>query len=162
GATPECQARLAGGIAAMNPVSGTYRYPPGGPDAAGLRRFLADRKETEELYMVVDEELKTMAQFCDGGARVRGPWLPAMWRLAPTESVIDGPTRLGRREVLRRTMPAPTVTGSPLTAACRTIVDREGAGRGYYGGAVALLGPGYLDAALTIRTAEIDPDGGVV
>ncbi|WP_432839180.1 anthranilate synthase family protein [Dactylosporangium sp. CA-092794] len=162
GATPECHARLAGGVAAMNPISGTYRYPPGGPTGHGLRRFLADRKEIDELYMVVDEELKTMAQVCASGARVRGPWLRAMSRLAHTEYVIDGPSPLGPREVLRRTLPAPTVTGSPLTAACRTIAAREGTGRGYYGGAVALLGPGSLDAALTIRTAEIDADGGVV
>ncbi|MGI5238097.1 anthranilate synthase family protein [Dactylosporangium sp. CA-139066] len=162
GATPEAQARLAGGVAAMNPISGTYRYPPGGPTARGLRRFLADRKETEELFMVADEELKTMAAFCDGGARLRGPWLRAMSRLAHTEYVIDGPTGLGPREVLRATMPAPTVTGSPLTAACRTIAAREGTGRGFYGGAVALIGPGTLDSALIIRTAEIDADGGVV
>jgi phenazine biosynthesis protein phzE len=162
GASPECQARLAGGTAAMNPISGTYRYPPGGPTARGLRRFLADRKETEELFMVADEELKTMAAFCDGGARLRGPWLRPMSRLAHVEYIVDGPTRLGPREVLRATMPAPTVTGSPLAAACRTIEDREGAGRGYYGGAVALLGPGTLDSALVIRTAEIDADGGVV
>ncbi|GAA4253207.1 phenazine-specific anthranilate synthase component I [Dactylosporangium darangshiense] len=162
GATPECQARLAGGVAAMNPISGTYRYPPGGPTARGLRRFLADRKEVEELFMVADEELKTMAAFCDGGARLRGPWLRPMSRLAHTEYVVDGPTRLGPREVLRATMPAPTVTGSPLAAACRTVAAREGAGRGYYGGAVALIGPGTLDSALIIRTAEIDADGGVV
>jgi phenazine biosynthesis protein phzE len=180
GATPECQARLSGGIAAMNPISGTYRYPPGGPTARGLRRFLADRKETEELFMVADEELKMMAKVCPDGARLRGPWLRPMSRLAHTEYVIDGPTALDPREVLRRTMPAPTVTGSPLAAACRTVAAREGTGRGYYGGAVALLqseqneqneqnhGGGQrresrqLDSALIIRTAEIDPDGGVV
>jgi phenazine biosynthesis protein phzE len=162
GATPESQARLDSGIAAMNPISGTYRYPPGGPTARGLRRFLADRKETEELFMVADEELKTMARICDGGGRLRGPWLRPMSRLAHTEYIIDGPTRLGPAEVLRATLPAPTVTGSPLAAACRTIAAREGTGRGYYGGAVALLGPGSLDSALTIRTAHIEPDGSVV
>ncbi|WP_425553504.1 anthranilate synthase family protein [Dactylosporangium salmoneum] len=162
GATPEAQARLAGGVAAMNPISGTYRYPPGGPTARGLRRFLADRKETEELYMVADEELKMMARVCPGGARLRGPWLRPMSRLAHTEYVIDGRTALGPAEVLRATMPAPTVTGSPLTAACRVVAARERTGRGHYGGAVALLGPGTLDSALIIRTAEIDADGGLV
>ncbi|MFI5910823.1 anthranilate synthase family protein [Dactylosporangium sp. NPDC051541] len=161
GATPESQARLDSGIAAMNPISGTYRYPPGGPTARGLRRFLADRKETEELYMVADEELKTMARICDGGGRLRGPWLRPMSRLAHTEYIIDGPTTLGPAEVLRATLPAPTVTGSPLAAACRTIAAREGTGRGYYGGAIALLAPGALDSALLIRTAEIEPDGSV-
>ncbi|GAA3266406.1 chorismate-binding protein [Dactylosporangium vinaceum] len=161
GATPESQARLDSGIAAMNPISGTYRYPPGGPTGRGLRRFLADRKETEELYMVADEELKTMARICDGGGRLRGPWLRPMSRLAHTEYIIDGPTRLGPVAVLRATLPAPTVTGSPIAAACRTIADREDTGRGYYGGAIALLGPDTLDSALLIRTAEIGPDGSV-
>jgi len=53
------------------------------------------------------------------------------------------------------------VTGSPLAAACRVIAAREGTGRGYYGGAIALLAPGSLDSALLIRTAELGPDGSV-
>jgi phenazine biosynthesis protein phzE len=161
GATPECHARLDGGVAAMNPISGTYRYPEGGPTARGLRRFLADRKETEELFMVVDEELKMMAKVCDGGGRLRGPWLRPMSRLAHTEYVIDGPSRLDAREVLRLTMPAPTVTGSPLAAACRTIAEHERTGRGYYGGVLALLSGESLDSALLIRTADIDAAGHV-
>ena len=43
------------------PVSGTYRYPPPGRSSRRSARFLADRKEIDELYMVVDEELKMMA-----------------------------------------------------------------------------------------------------
>jgi len=165
GATPECHARLDGGIAAMNPISGTYRYPaaPAGTRATahGLRRFLADRKETEELFMVVDEELKMMARVCDGGGRLRGPWLRPMSRLAHTEYIIDGPSGLDARDVLRLTMPAPTVTGSPLAAACRTIAAHERTGRGYYGGVLALIQHGTLDSALLIRTADIDAAGRV-
>ncbi|WP_238015663.1 anthranilate synthase family protein [Dactylosporangium sp. AC04546] len=161
GASPECQAGLRAGVATMNPISGTYRYPPGGPTAAGLRAFLADRKESDELFMVVDEELKTMARICDGGGRVRGPWLRPMSRLAHTEYRIEGPTRLDPRAVLLETLPAPTVAGSPLAAACRVIADHEPDGRGYYGGAVALIGRDWLDSALLIRTAEISADGSV-
>ncbi|GAA3934220.1 phenazine-specific anthranilate synthase component I [Amorphoplanes auranticolor] len=161
GATPECHLRVAGGVATMNPISGTYRYPPAGPDTAGLLRFLGDRKETGELLMVVDEELKMMARVCDGGGRVRGPWLRAMSRLAHTEYLIDGPTSLDARDLLRLTMPAPTVTGSPVASACRVIAGHERSGRGYYGGVIALLGPRSLDAALIIRTADIDDHGQV-
>ncbi|MFB9185771.1 anthranilate synthase family protein [Dactylosporangium sucinum] len=161
GASPECQARLRAGVAMMNPISGTYRYPTGGPTADGLRAFLADRKESDELFMVVDEELKTMARICTGGGRLRGPWLRPMSRLAHTEYRIEGPTRLDPRAVLLETLPAPTVTGSPLAAACRVIADHEPDGRGYYGGAVALIGRDSLDSALLIRTAEISADGSV-
>ena len=34
------------------------------PPSHGVLDFLADRKETDELYMVVDEELKMMARIC--------------------------------------------------------------------------------------------------
>ena len=46
----------------MNPISGTYRYPAGRPDLDGVLEFLGDRKETDELFMVVDEELKMLAR----------------------------------------------------------------------------------------------------
>jgi phenazine biosynthesis protein phzE len=161
GATPECHARLDGGVATMNPISGTYRYPAAGPTKAGLRRFLADRKEAEELLMVVDEELKMMARVCDGGGRLRGPWLRPMSRLAHTEYTIAGPSNLDPREVLRLTVPAPTVTGSPLASACRVVAAHERSGRGYYGGALALIDRHGMDAALLIRTADIGVDGGV-
>jgi phenazine biosynthesis protein phzE len=83
GASPERHVGLRDGVAGMSPISGTYRYPPTGPDVGDLLRFLADRKETEELYMVVDEELKMMGQLGPTGGRLRGPWLAEMTRLAP-------------------------------------------------------------------------------
>ncbi|MQY06452.1 anthranilate synthase family protein [Actinomadura macrotermitis] len=164
GASPERHVTVDDGLAVMNPISGTYRYPDDGVRLGGLLDFLADRKETDELYMVVDEELKMMARICHDGLRVRGPYLKEMARLAHTEYFIEGRTRLDVRDVLRETMFAPTVTGSPLESACRVIRRYEDTGRGYYSGALALIGrdPGggvTLDSAILIRTAEIDPGG---
>ncbi|UCM91528.1 anthranilate synthase family protein [Streptomyces marincola] len=164
GATPERHVSLRGGTATMNPVSGTYRYPATGPTLPGLTAFLADEKETDELYMVVDEELKMMARLCDGGARIKGPYLKEMARLAHTEYLIEGRTRRDVREILRETMFAPTVTGSPLESAARVISRHEPEGRGYYSGVAALIGRDRagdrtLDSAILIRTADIDPRG---
>ena len=163
GATPERLISLRDSTAVMNPVSGTYRYPPGGPDVAGLLRFLADRKEAEELYMVVDEELKMMSRICDRDVRVVGPEVTPMQRLAHTGYLITGQTRLDVCEVLRRALFAPTVTGSPLANACRVITRYERRGRGYYGGALAVIGQEHnrrtLDASILIRTANVDADG---
>jgi phenazine biosynthesis protein phzE len=166
GASPERHVALRAGRAVMNPISGTYRYPPGGPTLPGLLGFLADRKEADELYMVVDEELKMMARVCPAGGRVRGPYLKEMARLAHTEYLIEGRTDRAVHEVLRETMFAPTVTGSPLENACRVIARHEASGRGYYGGFAALLGSDRLgrptvDSAILIRTADIDPGGRV-
>ncbi|MEU6402556.1 anthranilate synthase family protein [Streptomyces sp. NPDC046985] len=166
GATPERHISVSGGAAVMNPISGTYRYPPAGPTLEGVTEFLADRKETDELYMVVDEELKMMARICDGGGRVLGPYLKEMARLAHTEYFIEGRTDRDVREILHQTLFAPTVTGSPLESAARIIRKYEPAGRGYYSGVAALIGRDAggertLDSAILIRTADIDAQGTV-
>jgi phenazine biosynthesis protein phzE len=166
GASPESHITLDRGRAVMNPISGTYRYPDSGPTLEGIKEFLGDRKETEELYMVVDEELKMMARFCDGGGRVVGPYLKEMARLAHTEYFIEGTTTRDAREILAETMFAPTVTGSPLENATRVIHRHEPGGRGYYSGVAALIGHDAdgaqtLDSTILIRTAEIDPRGQV-
>ncbi|MFF4493273.1 anthranilate synthase family protein [Streptomyces sp. NPDC001546] len=164
GASPEVHVRMTGGTVVMNPISGTYRYPPGGPTAESLLAFLGDRKETEELSMVVDEELKMMCTVGDMGGTVVGPRLKEMAHLAHTEYELRGRSSLDVREVLRETMFAATVTGSPVQNACRVIERYEHGGRGYYAGALALLGldasgAQTLDSPILIRTADIAPDG---
>ncbi|MFW6722579.1 anthranilate synthase family protein [Streptomyces sp. MAR4 CNY-716] len=164
GATPERHLSVHEGRAVMNPISGTYRYPAGGPTLDGLTAFLRDRKETDELYMVLDEELKMMSRICPAGGRVTGPALKEMARLAHTEYFIEGHTARDVRDVLRETLFAPTVTGSPVESAARVIARHEPDGRGYYSGIAALVsdeptGSRTLDSAILIRTADIADDG---
>ncbi|WP_199815945.1 anthranilate synthase family protein [Streptomyces sp. NRRL S-241] len=164
GASPEVHVRMSGGTVVMNPISGTYRYPAGGPTAESLLAFLGDRKETEELSMVVDEELKMMCTVGDRGGVVVGPRLKEMSHLAHTEYELRGRSSMDVREVLRETMFAATVTGSPVQNACRVIERYEAGGRGYYAGALALLGVDpagaqTLDSPILIRTADIAADG---
>ncbi|WP_435244808.1 anthranilate synthase family protein [Streptomyces sioyaensis] len=176
GASPEVHVRMSGGTVVMNPISGTYRYPQDGPTAESLLAFLDDRKEAEELSMVVDEELKMMCTVGDKGGVVIGPRLKEMAHLAHTEYELRGRSTLDVREVLKETMFAATVTGSPVQNACRVIerhepVDPQGRGRGYYAGALALIGraPGggpeeggctrTLDSPILIRTADISAAG---
>ncbi|MEU1806119.1 anthranilate synthase family protein [Streptomyces sp. NPDC019937] len=156
--------RRAGGTVVMNPISGTYRYPAGGATAEGLLEFLHDPKEVEELSMVVDEELKMMCTVGDMGGVVVGPRLKEMAHLAHTEYELRGRSSLDVRDVLRETMFAATVTGSPVQNACRVIERYEPGGRGYYAGALALIGRDgggaqTLDSPILIRTADIDGDG---
>ncbi|MFI2757309.1 anthranilate synthase family protein [Streptomyces echinatus] len=164
GASPEVHVRMSGGTVVMNPISGTYRYPAGGPSPEHLLSFLADGKEIEELSMVVDEELKMMCTVGDMGGVVVGPRLKEMAHLAHTEYELRGKSSLDVREVLRETMFAATVTGSPVQNACRVIERHEAGGRGYYAGALALLGRDSggaqtLDSPILIRTADIGADG---
>jgi phenazine biosynthesis protein phzE len=159
GATPERHVSVADGITMMNPISGTHRHGSG-----PLVDFLRDPKEIEELYMVLDEELKMMATVAEHGGQVAGPYLKEMAHLTHTEYLLAGRGSLDVRDVLRETMFAPTVTGSPIENACRVIARHEQRGRRYYAGVLALLdhdadGRQTLDAPILIRTAEITPDG---
>ena len=165
GASPEVHVRQAAGTVVMNPISGTYRYPAAGPSLDSLLAFLHDPKELEELTMVVDEELKMMCAVGDLGGQVLGPRLKEMSQLAHTEYELRGRTSLDVREVLRETMFAATVTGSPLQNATRVISRYEATGRGYYAGALALIGrtsggAQTMDSPILIRTADIDPASG--
>jgi 2-amino-4-deoxychorismate synthase len=173
GASPERHVSIHGGDVRMNPISGTFRIPPdpGNRDAEGgpgLKRqlldFLADEKEIFELFMVVDEELKMMCDICNEGGQVLGPFLKPMSRLVHTEYLLAGRTTRDPREVLRDTMYAATVTGSPVENACRLIKQYEGEGRGYYGAALAILGRDevggpVVDSPIVIRTADVGLDG---
>ena len=165
GASPEAHVSATGGVVTMNPISGTFRHPQGGATVATLSEFLESTKETEELFMVVDEELKMMSAVCSDGGRITGPRLKEMSRLTHTEYMLRGRSRLDPRDILRETMFAPTVTGSPMQNACAVIARHETSPRGYYSGVAALFTPRAtqvsdepthdLDAPILIRTAYL-------
>jgi 2-amino-4-deoxychorismate synthase len=166
GATPERHVSVHGGVAVMNPISGTLRRPPAEATAEQVLAFLDDPKERDELAMVVDEELKMLAEV-GGHGRVTGPFLKEMRNLAHTEYYIRARTSLDVRAVLRTTMFAPTATGSPIRNAFRVIQRHETGGRGYYGGVAALIGADEhggqtMDASLLLRVAYLDPADGSV
>ncbi|GGF46194.1 phenazine-specific anthranilate synthase component I [Marmoricola endophyticus] len=174
GASPERHVSVAGGDVRMNPISGTFRLPrdldeapPERRDAELKRRlldFLSDEKEIYELFMVVDEELKMMCDLCHDGGQVLGPFLKPMTHLVHTEYLLAGRSHSDPREILRDTMYAATVTGSPVENACRLIKRYESEGRGYYGAALALFGRDAdgahrMDSPIVIRSADVRPDG---
>ncbi|MEC5318945.1 anthranilate synthase family protein [Brenneria populi subsp. brevivirga] len=163
GASPERHITLQQQRVSMTPISGTYRYPATGPTREGLIDFLSNEKEKDELSMVLDEELKMMTRICDADVKTFGPFLTPMSRLVHTGYRLEGHSSLPVPEILRSSMFAPTVTGSPLENAARVIAKYESSGRGYYSGFAALLGSEggepTIDSAILIRTSEIDSTG---
>jgi len=167
GASPERHISVHGGEVRMNPISGTFRVAGQADPAERKRRllaFLADEKEIYELFMVVDEELKMMCDICSEGGQILGPFLKPMTHLIHTEYILAGRTHRDVRDVLRSSMYAATVTGSPVENACRLIEKYERQGRGYYGAMLALIGreadgSPTVDAPIVLRTADVRPDG---
>jgi 2-amino-4-deoxychorismate synthase len=167
GASPERHVSVDAGNVRMNPISGTFRLR--GLDTRAARKaalldFLADEKEIYELFMVVDEELKMMCDICHEGGLVLGPYLKQMTHLMHTEYLLAGRTQRSVPRVLRDSMFAATVTGSPVENACRLIARYESTGRGYYAATMALIGRdaegrATADAPILIRTADVSVDG---
>ena len=132
-----------GGTVVMNPISGTLPLSAGrAPTSPASSTSSPTRKEADELYMVLDEELKMMARICDAGGRASWGRTSRRWPASRTPSTSSkGAPPRDVRDILRETLFAPTVTGSPLESACRVIAAYEPDGRGYYGGVLALHRP---------------------
>ena len=166
GSSPERHLTYRRGTVTMNPICGTL------PRAALRRRadlveFLSDPKEVNELFQVVDEELKMMSRICGEGGVVRGPYLKEMSALVHTEYVLEGSATLSPIDAFRESMFAATMVGSPLENAARVIHRHESESRGYYSAALLIRGfeddgREYLDSAITIRTMSVDLDGHAV
>jgi phenazine biosynthesis protein phzE len=167
GASPERHVSVEAGQVRMNPISGTFRtkgLTTHAEKTSALLEFLRDEKEIYELFMVVDEELKMMCDICHEGGLVLGPYLKPMSHLVHTEYLLAGRTDRDVRAVLRDSMFAATVTGSPVENACRLIEQYEQHGRGYYASVAALVGRDAdglqrADAPILIRTADVDLEG---
>ena len=172
GSTPEKHLSVDKGRVVMNPISGTFRKTGRQlADHHALRRdllaFLKDPKEINELFMVVDEELKMMSKMCDQGGMILGPLLKEMSRLAHSEYLLVGRSSRDVVDLLRESMFAATVTGSPVENACHIIAKYESSPRRYYAGSIALIGQDeedepFLDSPILIRSLEIGPQGDVL
>ena len=168
GSTPERHLSVEKGRVRMNPISGTFRKSAGHRSRSLLKNdllaFINDRKEINELFMVVDEELKMMARMCEKGGAIIGPLLKEMSRLIHSEYLLAGDSDKDIIELFRDSMFAATVVGSPVENACTIIARYTGSSRRYYGSALLLVGRDedggdFLDSPITIRTAEIEHDG---
>ncbi|EDY56042.1 MULTISPECIES: chorismate-binding protein [Streptomyces] len=163
GASPERHISFVKNTVTMNPICGTL------PKAsltkrADLIEFLTDPKEINELFQVVDEELKMMARICSAGGVVEGPFLKEMSSLIHTEYLLVGQSDMDKIDAFRESMFAATMIGSPLENAARIIRRYEDTSRRYYSSAIVVNGVDddgdeYLDSAITIRTMEVTPDG---
>ncbi len=164
GASPEKQITVDHGEVRMNPISGTFRKEDGMIDRVKFIAFLNNSKEQNELFMCLDEELKQMAQMCETGGVIIGPLLKEMSKLVHTEYELVGKSAKDIMDLLRLSLHAPTVTGSPRQSAHDIIADMEPTSREYYAGTLALIGHNadgteFLDSSIMIRSMRILPNG---
>jgi phenazine biosynthesis protein phzE len=163
GSSPERHVTIRKGVVRMNPISGTLPRSML-KQRSDLIEFLSDAKEINELFQVVDEELKMMSRICSSGGDVHGPYLKEMSALLHTEYVLQGRTEGDYMDAFRDSMFAATMIGSPLENAARVIKKYERESRRYYSSALLVTGfdedgQEFLDSAITIRTMEVSAAG---
>ncbi|HWB35944.1 MAG TPA: anthranilate synthase family protein [Rugosimonospora sp.] len=166
GSSPERHLTYRGGTVLMDPLCGTLPRKDL-QKRADLIEFLSDPKEINELFQVVDEELKMMSRICGKGGTVYGPYLKEMSSLVHTEYRLEGLATMDPVRAFRESMFAATMVGSPLENAARVIHRHETESRRYYSSALVVMGldergDEYLDSAITIRTMEVDAGGHAV
>ncbi|MDD2694048.1 MAG: chorismate-binding protein [Candidatus Gracilibacteria bacterium] len=162
--TPEQHLMITPDRVTMDPIAGTLKK--GAPETfrERLLQFLEDTKERNELFQVLDEELKMMEIVCDEGGKIEGPFLRQNGAVVHTEYKLIGKRspRIEPLDALRETLHAPTLVGGPIESAARLIKKYEKQSRRYYGGEIGILTPdGDLDTAILIRMAHFDADGTV-
>lgn len=170
GATPERHIEVTGNETIMIPIAGTLRKEDRETFETRLEKFLIDPKEINELFQVVDEEMKIMGVVAPEGGDIYGPYLREIGAVIHTEYELVGKRSINSIDALRRAMHAPTVVGSPMQSAARIIAKYEKTSRRYYAAEIGVYSTppqsgraasayGDIDTAILIRTAEMFGDG---
>lgn len=162
--TPEQHLMVTPDEVRMNPIAGTLKKWDPVTFKTRLFQFLEDSKERNELFQVLDEELKMMKVVCADWGKIEWPFLRQNGAVVHTEYMLIGKRNLDIEplDALRETLHAPTLVGGPIESAARLIKKYEKQSRWYYGGEIGILTPdGNLDTAILIRMAHFEADGTV-
>jgi len=160
GASPEVLVRVTDGGVETRPIAGTR--PRGATleaDEALAEELLADPKERAEHVMLVDLGRNDLGRICEVGSVsvTESMNIERYSHVMHIVSHVTGTLRpdAGPAEVIRAVFPAGTLSGAPKIRAMEIIDELETSRRGFYGGAVGMLGTGgNLDLCITIRTLE--------
>ncbi len=165
GASPEMFVRVEGDQVETCPIAGTARRS-GDPlrDAESIRDLLNSAKEESELTMCSDVDRNDKSRVCvPGSVKVIGRRLIESYAgLFHTVDHVKGTLMRGfdSLDAFLTHMWAVTIIGAPKKAAAQAVENLENNARGWYGGAVGMLGlNGDINTGITIRTVHLK--GGV-
>jgi anthranilate synthase len=161
GASPEMFVRVEGNRVETSPISGTAQRT-GDPlrDAENICELLGSTKEESELTMCTDVDRNDKSRVCvPGSVKVVGRRLIEKYAgVFHTVDHVEGYLREGfdSLDAFLSHMWSVTMIGAPKKAAARAIEALEKSPRGWYGGAVGLIGlNGDINTGITIRTTYL-------
>jgi anthranilate synthase len=161
GASPEMFVRVEGQRVETCPIAGTAQRT-GDPlsDADNIRELLKSTKEESELTMCTDVDRNDKSRVCEpGSVQVIGRRLIESYAgVFHTVDHVEGRIKEGfdGLDAFLTHMWAVTLIGAPKKAAARAIEDLETSARGWYGGAIGMIGlNGDINTGILIRTTYL-------
>ena len=154
GSSPEAQIKISNGKAIINPIAGTFRRT--GEMAKDIqlgKNLAADKKETAEHVMLVDLARNDLSKHADNVTVEVFKEVQYFSHVIHLVSTVSGQLKGNPIETVGDTFPAGTLSGAPKYKAMQLIDTYENQSRGFYGGAVGIIGlDGSVNLAIAIRS----------
>ncbi|QXP72597.1 anthranilate synthase component I family protein [Tenacibaculum sp. AHE15PA] len=154
GSSPEAQIKINEGKAIINPIAGTFRRTGDMAEDIKLGKQLSeDKKETAEHVMLVDLARNDLSKHA-GNVKVEVfKEVQYFSHVIHLVSTVKGSITGNPIEIVGDTFPAGTLSGAPKYKAMQLIDTYENQSRGFYGGAVGIIGlDGSVNLAIAIRS----------
>jgi anthranilate synthase component 1 len=154
GSSPEAQIKISGGKATINPIAGTFRRTGDTAEDIKLGKKLSeDKKETAEHVMLVDLARNDLSKHADNVTVEVFKEVQYFSHVIHLVSTVRGKIKGNPIEIVGDTFPAGTLSGAPKYKAMELIDTYENQSRGFYGGAVGIIGlDGSVNLAIAIRS----------
>jgi anthranilate synthase component 1 len=154
GSSPEAQIKINEGKAIINPIAGTFRRTGDLTEDLKLGKKLSeDQKETAEHVMLVDLARNDLSKHADNVTVEVFKEVQYFSHVIHLVSTVQGQIKGNPIEIVGDTFPAGTLSGAPKYKAMELIDTYENQSRGFYGGAVGIIGlNGSVNLAIAIRS----------
>lgn len=154
GSSPEAQIKINKGKAIINPIAGTFRRTGDMAEDIKLgKKLAADKKETAEHVMLVDLARNDLSKHADNVTVEVFKEIQYFSHVIHLVSTVSGQLKGNPIEIVGDTFPAGTLSGAPKYKAMQLIDTYENQSRGFYGGAVGIIGlDGSVNLAIAIRS----------
>ena len=154
GSSPEAQIKVGNGKATINPIAGTFRRTGDMAEDIKLGKKLSeDTKENAEHVMLVDLARNDLSKHADHVSVEVFKEVQYFSHVIHLVSTVEGDIKGNPIEIVGDTFPAGTLSGAPKYKAMQLIDTYENQSRGFYGGAVGVIGlDGSVNLAIAIRS----------
>ncbi len=154
GSSPECQIHLKNDVASIHPIAGTIKKSGDiEKDKLRIAELISDEKENSEHSMLVDLARNDLSKFCTHVSIEKLKEVQHFSHVFHLVSKIIGRTDSGSLDLFSGTFPAGTLSGTPKPKALALIAEYENHPRGFYGGAIGMIGINRsMNLAIIIRS----------